>query len=172
TLRGLECARVRRRGGTHAGSFGVGRERERLDCEAAWERFAALVADLARLRAGDAPDRLHAAYRAEPERWLASLLADDVTRGAPCSTSSPHSFDCTRASRSRSACSRRRSRRSSSGSTSTGAAVRAYCGARTRAGRTADGVWDEGERGGDRNRTDGGGFADLCLSTWLRRLRR
>ena len=73
-LRGLECARV----GPSGASFGIGRRRQRLDL-ASWSRLASFVEELAYLRSPDPPDRHHPAYRAFPERWLASLLARDPT---------------------------------------------------------------------------------------------
>jgi hypothetical protein len=72
-LRGLECARVR--GG--AASFGLGRRRERLD-DASWSRFLSFVEELLYLRTADAPDRNHPAYRLQSERWLASLVRDEI----------------------------------------------------------------------------------------------
>jgi hypothetical protein len=77
-LRGLECARVDRRGAT----FGTGRSRERLD-DRSWPRFEALVRRLEYVRSADAPDRNDAAYRAFPERWLASLLVADISAVDP-----------------------------------------------------------------------------------------
>ena len=76
-LRGLECARVRA-GAAASASFGFVRRRERLE-EASWPRFRALVEELAHLRSADSPDRNHPAYRLQPERWLASLLREELT---------------------------------------------------------------------------------------------
>lgn len=70
-LRGLECARI----APGRASFGIGRRRERLDDES-WPRFESFVRELEYRRSPDPPDRNDAAYRAFPERWLASLVRD------------------------------------------------------------------------------------------------
>jgi hypothetical protein len=72
-LRGVEVARVR---GAWA-TFGLGARREQISDES-WPRFVSLVAEAAHYRSGEAPDRAHPLYRAYPERWLASLVRDDV----------------------------------------------------------------------------------------------
>lgn len=78
TLRGLECAVACR----DRASFGIGRTREALT-EATWPRFESFVRDLDALRSAESADRAHPAYRLYPERWLAALLRDDVTRIDP-----------------------------------------------------------------------------------------
>jgi hypothetical protein len=77
-FRGLDFARWR----DGQAEFGVGRNRRKLD-DRGWERLRQLVRQLERHRQAEAADRRHPLYRAQPERWLESLLWSDPTRVDP-----------------------------------------------------------------------------------------
>lgn len=74
-FRGLEFARWQ----AGALEFGLDERRQTLT-KANWKSLERLVGRLARYRNPDARDVNHALYRAQPERWLESLLVRDPTR--------------------------------------------------------------------------------------------
>ena len=80
-LCGLEFARVT---GTERDRicFGVGSERTDLT-EGNFDRLCALVREILYFRRADGPDTRHPYYRLQPERWLESLMLDDVSRLFP-----------------------------------------------------------------------------------------
>jgi hypothetical protein len=59
--------------------FGTGERREELSA-ASWPDLKKLLADLEVYRQPLASDARHALYRAQPERWLESIVREDVTR--------------------------------------------------------------------------------------------
>jgi hypothetical protein len=75
---GLEVARVE---GRMAGRpyFGLEGERRPLDEENRPE-FSSFLASVLELRRAGSPDRSHRLYCLQPERWLESLLVDDIAR--------------------------------------------------------------------------------------------
>ena len=75
---GLEVARVEGPVAARA-CFGLEGERRLLDEETRAE-FSSLLASVLELRRAGSPDRSHRFYSLQPERWLESLLVDDIAR--------------------------------------------------------------------------------------------
>ncbi|MBI1747728.1 MAG: hypothetical protein HYR55_14240 [Acidobacteria bacterium] len=80
-LRGLEFARVagRRR---EVITFGVGKQRQILS-EATWPELEQLVLEILSLRQAGRPNPRHPFYARQPERWLESLIVDNIRALAP-----------------------------------------------------------------------------------------
>lgn len=78
---GLEVARIEG-GSTVTVTFGLEGHRRPLDSGNRAD-FDELLANAVRLRRARCPDRSHPLYRLQPERWLESLLVDDITHIDP-----------------------------------------------------------------------------------------
>ncbi len=76
-IRGLEFARVYGPG-RETIAFGLGRRQ--LLREDNWSQLEALVSEIAEKRRYDSPDKRHPFFRRQQERWLESMLLDDVGR--------------------------------------------------------------------------------------------
>lgn len=75
-IRGLEFARVY---GPERETIAFGVGRRELLRENNWDRLEALVSEIAEKRRHDSPDKRHPFFRRQQERWLESLLLDDIS---------------------------------------------------------------------------------------------
>lgn len=75
-IRGLEFARVC---GPERQTIAFGVGRRELLRENNWDRLEALVSEIAEKRRHDSPDKRHPFFRRQQERWLESLLLDDIS---------------------------------------------------------------------------------------------
>jgi hypothetical protein len=80
-ISGLEFARVCGEARDRI-EFGIGPAKTEL-CEANFDQLARLVDDVHYYRRPDSPDTQHVLYRVQSERWLESLILDDVDRLFP-----------------------------------------------------------------------------------------
>jgi hypothetical protein len=76
---GLEVARIEGRTDPEV-SFGIEGERTPLGDAGGPSAFRAFLEDVLRLRHRRSADRSHPLFRLQPERWLESLLVDDIRR--------------------------------------------------------------------------------------------
>ena len=76
---GLEVARIEGRTDPEV-SFGIEGERTSLEEAGGPTAFQSFLEDVLRLRHRRSPDRAHPLFRLQPERWLESLLVDDIRR--------------------------------------------------------------------------------------------
>lgn len=76
-IRGLEFARVY---GPERETIAFGVGRRELLRESNWDRLEALVSEIAEKRRYDSPDKRHPFFRRQQERWLESMLLDDIGR--------------------------------------------------------------------------------------------
>ena len=76
---GLEVARIEGRTDPEV-SFGIEGERTLLEEAGGQAAFRSFLEDVLRLRHRRSPDRAHRFFRLQPERWLESLLVDDIRR--------------------------------------------------------------------------------------------
>jgi hypothetical protein len=76
---GLEVARVEAHTEPHI-TFGIEDERRSLEEAGGPGAFHAFLDEVLRLRHRRSADRSHPLYRLQPERWLESLLIDDIRR--------------------------------------------------------------------------------------------
>lgn len=77
-IHGLEFAKVYGKS-REAIAFGVGKHKENLTKDN-WPELKKLVAEIAARRRFDTPDKQHPFYRLQQERWLESLLLDDIKK--------------------------------------------------------------------------------------------